>query len=149
MAKQRKFQIISHWICVAWLSGVFIYSSTLKLLDLPTFHQDILSFQLVTGTLALIPVYVVPCLELVCGLALWAPMLKRGSSLCIAVMMVLFTLMFADAWRRGIDVSCGCFGKTEATSSSAATGIAIDIALFAVATWVFVTTRMKEDEIEN
>jgi len=141
MEKQNRFQIISHWICVIGLSGAFTYWGAIKLSDLPAFYQDVLSFQLVSGELALFPVYIVPSLELVCGIALLVPMLKRGSSLCIAVLMILFALMFADAWIRGIDVSCGCFGKTDATSSSAAKGIAIDLALFAVAAWVFVTTK--------
>ena len=141
MEKQSQIQIISHWACVAGLSGIFIVSGVLKLLDLPAFYQSILSFHLVSGTLALIPVYVVPNFELVCGIALWVPTLKRGSSLCLAALMVVFTLMLADAWWRGIDVTCGCFGKADAASFTAAKGIARDIAFFTMAAWVFVSKR--------
>ena len=141
MEKQKKIQIVSHWICVAGLSGIFIVSGVLKLLDLPTFYQSILSFHLIHGAVALIPVYIVPNFELVCGIALWVPILKRGSSLCLATLMVLFTVMLADAWLRGIDVSCGCFGKADAASFTAAKGIARDILFFAMATWVFVSKR--------
>ena len=141
MGKQGKFQIISHWVCVVGLSGVFLTSSVLKLLDLPAFYQSILSFHLISGTLALIPVYIVPSFELVCGIALWIPMLKRGASVCLAFLMILFTLMLADAWQRGIDVSCGCFGKADAASFTAAKGIARDIVFFAMAAWVFFTSR--------
>jgi len=141
MEKQSRIKIISHWVCVAGLSGIFIASGVLKLLDMPAFYQSILSFQLITGTRALIPVYILPSFELVCGLALWVPMLKRGSALCLAVLMIIFTLMMADAWQRGIDISCGCFGKADAASFTAAKGISRDILFFAMAAWVFITTR--------
>ena len=61
--------------------------------------------------------YFLPALELVCGVGVLIPKLRKEAAFLIVVMMLVFIVAIISAWVRGLDISCGCFGGSEATAN--------------------------------
>ena len=70
-------------------------------------------YRIVTGNLAMWIALVLPWLELVAGLGLLIPQIRRGSNLIIALLLIVFTVLHASAWARGLNINCGCFSALE------------------------------------
>ena len=81
------------------------------------FRGAVQSFQLNLRSFAGAIVYIVPSLELVLSLALWLKRYRFLAALHSAVLFLLFIVLVAISWFRGIDLTCGCFGGGGANSS--------------------------------
>jgi putative oxidoreductase len=58
-----------------------------------------------------------PWLELLCGLALLAGVWNEAALGILIILMTIFVIATGQAWIRGLDISCGCFGTAlEETS---------------------------------
>ena len=95
------------------LSGLFLYAGLLKLLRPDQMLTDILSYQLVPYQVAWFAALVLPAVEIITAVALWIGSLRREAVWMIWGMMAVFIVALALAWGRGLDISCGCFGKSE------------------------------------
>ncbi|GAB3946997.1 DoxX family membrane protein [Corynebacterium tapiri] len=56
-------------------------------------------------------------LELAGGLMLLMGLYLRKSSLVSTIVLVLFIIGISQAWIRGLELNCGCFGPEEATTN--------------------------------
>ncbi len=93
------------------MGGLFIIAGTLKILDPSNFLNAIETFQLLPYPLAYISAYLLPWMEIVCGLAL---ILNKGQQIALIILTALiavFIIALALSWGRGLDIVCGCFGK--------------------------------------
>ena len=95
------------------LGGVFIYAGALKIVDAQGFARDVHHFQLTPWTLSVVIAVYLPWLEVFAGLALILRRLPLGASLALVIMTSVFLAALSIAWARGLDISCGCFGKEE------------------------------------
>jgi uncharacterized membrane protein YphA (DoxX/SURF4 family) len=95
------------------LAGVFLYAGVLKALNPQEFLLDVRSFQMLRDPWAAWLALGLPWLEIFCGLALLLGGWTRGACLVLGGLLLVFAAAFIQAWARGIDVTCGCFGKTE------------------------------------
>lgn len=95
------------------LAGVFVYAGVLKAVDPQEFLLDVRSFQMLRDPWAAVLALGLPWLEIFCGLALLLGGWTRGACLILGGLLLVFAAAFIQAWARGIDVTCGCFGKTE------------------------------------
>ncbi len=120
------------------LGGIFVYAGALKIWDPQHFAIDVHHFQLTSWIVsAHIAVYL-PWLEVFAGLALILRRLPLGGSLAIVGMTVIFMAALTSAWARGLDISCGCFGKEEAKIATNFFQLMLrDAALLAAAIIVF------------
>lgn len=99
------------------LGGIFIYSGGAKLLDPAAFQGEIANFELLSWGLSGLVALYLPWLELACGIALVAKWQIDGSLVILGSLMVGFIAFVASAWIRGLDVSCGCFGASDAAAN--------------------------------
>jgi uncharacterized membrane protein YphA (DoxX/SURF4 family) len=99
------------------LGGLFIYSGGMKLLDPAAFQIEISYFRLVPLGLAGWVAAYLPWLEVLCGAALVSRRQLPGSLAVLSVLMVLFIFFVGSAWARGLNVTCGCFGASDTTTS--------------------------------
>ena len=106
-------KIISALIRVG-LGVVFVYAGALKIWDVQQFALDVHHFELTPWTVSLLVAMYLPWLEVLAGVALIVRRLPLGASLAIAGMTLIFMGALASAWVRGLDISCGCFGKEAA-----------------------------------
>ena len=128
------------------LAGVFMYAGVLKALDPQEFLLDVRSFQMLRDPWAAVLALGLPWLEIFCGVALLLGGWTRGACLVLGGLLLAFAAAFLQAWARGIDVTCGCFGKTE-NKTDFGTSLAIDgglLALTVLVWWVRVWVEGKE-----
>ncbi|HKP51860.1 MAG TPA: DoxX family protein [Chloroflexia bacterium] len=93
------------------LSGIFLLSGFTKLGAPRTFEISIESYGIplpvpVVETMA----RVLPILEIGLGIWLLVGLFTRFSAIIAAIFMSVFTVAITQAWIRGIDADCGCFG---------------------------------------
>ena len=120
------------------LTGVFFcYSGITKIIDLPTFHNAVINFQLVDGQAADWITFLVPVAETLLGITLMLNIMTLGSSALLAAMMGAFTLAIAIAWSRGLNISCGCFGKLSEGTVNYPLKIASNIGIIALLAILF------------
>lgn len=96
------------------VGGVFIYAGVLKAWETQDFAADIRHYSIIpwSDVILLLAVYV-PWVELFAGLAVVFRRLYLGGLIAIVGMMLIFTGALTSAWARGLDISCGCFGKEK------------------------------------
>ncbi len=94
-----------------FLGGLFIYAGIVKALNPSQFFIDIQSYHLLPHFLAVAMAIYLPWLEIVCGGALVFKKHDSGALILLLTMMTIFILALSSAWVRGLDISCGCFGK--------------------------------------
>jgi hypothetical protein len=96
------------------VGGVFIYAGAVKAWETQDFARDIQHYSIIPwmDAVLLLAVYL-PWLELSAGLAVVFRRLYLGGLIAIAGMTLIFTGALTSAWARGLDISCGCFGKTK------------------------------------
>ena len=124
------------------LSGLFLYAGKLKLLRPDQMLTDILSYQLVPYQVAWFAALVLPAVEIITAVALWIGSLRREAVWMIWGMMAVFIVALALAWGRGLDISCGCFGKSE-TEANYPWLIGRDVLIALTAGGVYLLDRNK------
>lgn len=117
------------------LAGVFLYTGTIKALDPTAFVPDVRSFQMLDDPWAAWLALGLPWLEIFAAVALLLGGWARGALLILAGMLLAFAVAFIQAWWRDLDVTCGCFGKTE-NETNFVQSLAIDFGLLAVVGFV-------------
>lgn len=99
------------------LGLLFAYSGGMKLFvsGLTAFLKDVENFHLVSPPLDLWVAFTLPWLELIVGFCLILDFQRRGAAMLATLMTLVFVVAIALSWGRGLDLHCGCFGKsTEA-----------------------------------
>ncbi len=94
-----------------FVGAVFIYAGILKVRDPLGFASDIGNYQVIPWSLGIRFAFYLPWLELLCGCALVFHRLFAGAVAITISLMFVFIGATAWARMRGIDVSCGCFGR--------------------------------------
>lgn len=95
------------------LAGTFIAAGALKLPDPWSFATEIHNYQLTPWPVSVLSAFYLPWLEILAGLALLTMRWQSGALLALGVMTIVFTAALSLAWARGLDISCGCFGKNS------------------------------------
>ena len=99
------------------VAGAFILAALPKIQDPVAFASSVEAYRVVGSALSAWTALILPWLELVIGVGLLAPQIRRGSALLSVGLLLLFIVLHASAWVRGLDISCGCFGETEAENT--------------------------------
>lgn len=110
MAGTRKITLL----CLAWaVAAVYLYAGGIKLVQPDALLADILSYDLLPYRLAFLGAFFLPALEVVAGIGILLRRFRRESALILLALTAVFIAALASAWMRGLDISCGCFGKSE------------------------------------
>ncbi len=104
---------IAPYIAIA-LGLVFLASGFIKLLDTRAFSVHLMSFRLPAIMVYLSPL--VPPFEIMLGVSLFAPSLRRPAALTALIALALFTLTFYYGTFFGSVSECRCFGSLHAGS---------------------------------
>jgi putative oxidoreductase len=96
------------------LAALFVWTGLLKLQSPDATQMAVFQYRLVSWEAAGVLATLIPMLELSAALGLLLPRLRLGGiSLCIGLLLV-FCGALASALARNLDISCGCFGTTDA-----------------------------------
>jgi len=112
------------WLLRLLLASVFLYAGVMKIWDFrhgqsatPDFTVAIQHFEMLPAPdLAVALAVYLPWLEVTGALTLFVRRLALGAALAITGMTAVFLVAIASAWHRGLDISCGCFGKDEVST---------------------------------
>jgi uncharacterized membrane protein YphA (DoxX/SURF4 family) len=95
------------------LAWVFIRAGLPKIEDPVAFAVSIEGYRVIGGALVLWTATALPWLELVIGIGILIPWIRRASGLTMGALLCAFIGLHASAWARGLDISCGCFGEGD------------------------------------
>lgn len=108
----RGLHLVAAWI----FGGVFIFSGFVKVRDPQLFLMQIRGFLLLGDPFAAWVALGLPWLEIFCGIAVVIGFLRRSGLILLGLALVVFIIVLAIAWGRGLDIECGCFGSAVKTS---------------------------------
>jgi putative oxidoreductase len=100
------------------LAGVFVMAALPKLQDPLAFATSVADFRVIGPELSAWVAVGLPWLELVIGIGILLPPIRRTSGGLIALLLALFIGLHISAWARGLDISCGCFGAETGEAAS-------------------------------
>jgi uncharacterized membrane protein YphA (DoxX/SURF4 family) len=100
------------------LAGVFVTAALPKIEDPAAFGISVAAFRVIDSELSAWVALLLPWLELVIGLGILLPVIRRTSGALIALLLLLFITLHLSAWARGLDISCGCFGAETAEAGA-------------------------------
>jgi uncharacterized membrane protein YphA (DoxX/SURF4 family) len=104
---------VSELILRVALGGVFTYAGAAKLPDLEEFFWSVHHFAHTPWDVSMVLAMFLPSVEIIAGLALIIRKLHAGALLIVTALSAIFLGAIASAWWRGLDITCGCFGKEE------------------------------------
>jgi putative oxidoreductase len=104
------------WVFRVALASLFLYAGVGKIRDLQQFAIDIHNYNLTPWSLSVAVAVYLPWLEIVSAIGLIAAPLYSAALVTIGALSVTFVAVLGSAWARGLDISCGCLGKSGTTS---------------------------------
>ena len=135
------------WRIVALIiGGIFIYAGVLKAMDPVGFANDIDNYKILPWTIGVRLAFYLPCLEILCGLAVILGLLYRGGLLILTMLISIFIIASVIAKARGLDITCGCFGHASKYLSFFG-HLALDFVLLAVLVALWFTNRAQRKEL--
>ena len=114
------------------LGTVFVWAGTVKILDSQDFLVSLYSYEIVLPeTLLRLVAVVLPWVEVTCGLAIILGIWQDAGLDLVGLLLVAFIIATGQAWVRGLETSCGCFGsRVEETTFLGSVGFAFFRNLF-------------------
>ena len=127
------------------LGALFVYAGMTKTLDPARFFADIRNYDILPWpAVAVMLAFYLPWLEILCGVAVIIRPLRAGALLLLTTLLLAFTAALAQAWVRGLDISCGCFGKADDHPGGYLPWIGRDAGLLIVALWLTIAEARRE-----
>lgn len=110
------------WALRLAVAAVFVAAAITKIADPAAFATSIQTYRLLPdGATAVLAVWL-PWLEFCAAFAIF-PRRLRSDALCLLLaLMFVFLLALGQAWLRGLDINCGCFGGAATVRGSAYLG---------------------------
>jgi uncharacterized membrane protein YphA (DoxX/SURF4 family) len=101
-------------MCRIVIGMVFVAAGLGKLSDLQAFAREIENFDVLYPGYENTVAILLPWIEIIVGLALVLGIRARGAAWLAAGCMAVFTIGVIQAMARNLDISCGCFGTSNA-----------------------------------
>jgi putative oxidoreductase len=92
------------------LAAVFLYAGIAKAWNPQEFGLEIARYRMVPHGLINSMAIMLPWIEIVAGVLLVVGLWARAAALLCSGLMVVFIAAIISALKRGLDISCGCFG---------------------------------------
>ena len=98
------------WAMALVVAATFVVAAWGKIVNPGDFAQDTYRYRMLPLFLLHPFALFMPWLELIGGLALLLPPLRRGAALLVGLMNVMFITALITALARSLNIECGCFG---------------------------------------
>jgi len=126
------------------LAGAFVMAALPKIQGPVAFAASVAAFRVINSDLSSWVALFLPWLELVLGIGILLPAIRRASAALIGLLLIAFIALHASAWARGLDISCGCFGSESGESVTDYRWLILRNALLLVATILVLRQDSKE-----
>jgi putative oxidoreductase len=143
-------RVVFEWILRIGLGAVFIYAGGAKLPDIEAFFWDIHHFDLTPPDVSIVVAFLLPWLEIFAGLALIVGRLYFGGIAIGGCLSAIFLGAISSAWYRGLDITCGCFGR-EDNQTNFPKHIAINVSMLiaSIALWWLASRRTRSTQVAS
>jgi uncharacterized membrane protein YphA (DoxX/SURF4 family) len=130
--------------------AVWLVAGAVKATDFTSFQAEVRAYDVLPGSLVEWVAYGLPLLEIALGAYLVAGLMIRPAAALSCALMAVFIAAQAQAWARGLNLDCGCFGSI-ARQRVGAGSIARDLALAvpSVAALAWADTRLSLDGLRR
>ncbi|HHY07361.1 MAG TPA: DoxX family protein [Corynebacteriales bacterium] len=122
------------------LAGVWIVSGATKVGDHLQTVVAVKAYAVVPEVMVEPIAYMLPTLEILLGVFLLLGIKNRWMAIASALVFTLFIIMIIQAWARGFQIDCGCFGgggyDPTANAITYLTEIARDLIFMVFAVWL-------------
>jgi uncharacterized membrane protein YphA (DoxX/SURF4 family) len=141
-------------IALRWLLGfVFIWAALGKMVDPQNFLVNLFDYRLpLPDSILRFTAVTLPWIELVCGLSLLTGFWPESTLGVILMLMAVFLIATAQAWVRGLEIDCGCFGSTiEKNSFAGSVQFAFfrNLVLIAISAYLFFDVTAENTTIAS
>ena len=113
---KTKIIFILHWSSRLFLAGMFIYAGYTKLENPLQFAVAVEGYKLLSPTLVIWTVKILPWIEVVLGTAFLIGFKIRYTAAFSSGLLVFFIAVMGVTYLRGIEADCGCFSVGEKIS---------------------------------
>ena len=121
---------------------VFVSAAVPKIGDPGRFAEAISTYRLLPESGAVLLALWLQWLELCAGCAILISPMRRAALAILLTLTVAFGLALLQAWCRGLDITCGCFGNTDAVHGAAYAGLLLrDGLLLGLLCWLWRASR--------
>jgi uncharacterized membrane protein YphA (DoxX/SURF4 family) len=110
------------------IAAVALAAALPKLADLRQSQRATAAYEVMPLAVSNIVGVMLPVLELSVGLLLVLGLLTRYSAAAFGLLMIVFIAGIAQAWARGLNIDCGCFGGGGELPPGQGTSYGFDIA---------------------
>lgn len=96
------------------LGGVFLWAGVTKVFNPTDLLVAIYEYELgLPESLIRALAVILPWIEVLCGLSIMTGVWRETGLTLSALMLAVFLLATGQAWIRGLEISCGCFGALD------------------------------------
>jgi uncharacterized membrane protein YphA (DoxX/SURF4 family) len=99
------------------IAAVFIVAALPKIQAPDAFAESVAAFRVIGPTASSWVALFLPWVELAIGIGLLTRSLRRCSGGLMLLLLLLFIALHLSAWSRGLNLDCGCFGQSEASTT--------------------------------
>jgi uncharacterized membrane protein YphA (DoxX/SURF4 family) len=104
---------ITATLCRLILGIIFLYAAIEKIIDPKEFAIAIYYYQLLPDLAVNLLAVMLPWLEVLLATCLICGIYIRGAALLSSLLFLAFSTALTISLVRGLDISCGCFGKSS------------------------------------
>jgi len=148
--RRNKWFALCRLILRLVLAGVFLTAALPKIQNPLAFAESIQAYQILSQVSSACLALTLPWLELVVGLGLLTKPLRRCSGIIIFLLLVIFIALHTYAWSRGLDISCGCFGRNDGSPiSNSLESMLRNSALLLAISWIVIYDFKQADHLTD
>ena len=146
---KAKFFIYQPWLTFMArliLGGILVAAGGLKIDNLQKSAMAVRSYEMLPIGVANFLGYALPCIEIGIGLLLVIGVAVGISGLLGALTMFAFIIAISQAWARGLNIDCGCFGgggKVDPEDTKYLSEIIRDIGLLVLGIYLYYFPKGK------
>jgi len=107
---------IIHWLCRLTLAGIFFYTGYIKIQATLQFAVTLSGYQLIPEQFIFPIATYFPWIEILLGVGLLIGWKIRYFAAAATALLLLFSLLLAITYFRGIEANCGCFSFDDPIS---------------------------------
>lgn len=110
----KKWDIIASLFMRLVLGGTFIFAAVPKIIDPKGFALDITHYDFFPKFVVNLIAITLPWVELFIAFSIIFAIAQKGGVFLLNLLLVAFLVLLGQAWVRGLDIDCGCFGHSGA-----------------------------------
>ena len=127
----------------------FIFSGFFKLIDLSSFQNSIILFNILPNNFINIATIIIPAVEIVCGFLLTSNLFLKGAVIILIHLLLIFSMVIGINLLKGNIFECGCFGTINLLGEISWTSVFFNLCLVVGLGLIFICSKKYYNIIEH